>query len=300
MKAKTIISEILLVIVTILWGLGFVAQSIGGKYLDVFSFNFCRNIVATVFIGLFALGIFIYRKKKNIGKVEDKKTLWLGGFLIGLSLVASMTLQQIGINLEGAGKSGFITALYIVIVPIFSLFFGKKINVFVAIAIVFALTGLYLINVTDTHFTFGWGTAALIGCAFSCAVHIMLIDYFSRKSDSIYLSFIEFLTAAVVTLPLMLIFGNFSFEGVKEALPSILYLGLGSSGIAYTLQIATQKHINVTVATIIMSLESVFGITFALLILHESHTYLQYIGCASILIAVILAQLTPPKRKEKA
>lgn len=298
MKAKTIVSEILLVLVTILWGLGFIFQSIGGSYLDIFSFNFCRNILATIFIGLILLVLLIYKKKKNMTN-KDEKSPWLGGFLIGLSLIVAMSLQQWGINMEGAGKSGFITALYVVLVPILSLFFGKKLNVFISIAIVFALTGLYLINVTDAKFTFTWGTLALLACAFAYSIQIMLIDHFSKTCDVIKLSFVEFLTASVLSFPLMLIFGHITLEGIKNALPSILYLGIASSGIAYTLQIVTQKYINVTVASIIMSLESVFSIIFALIFLKENHTYIQYIGCALILVAVILAQLTPKKRTVK-
>ena len=299
MKAKTIISEILMVVATMIWGLGFTFQSIGGASIDVFTLTFFRSVVASVFLGLIVLGIFIYKKVKNIPQDEDKKSLFLGGFLIGLSLVTAMGLQQVGINLEGAGKSGFITALYVVFVPIASLFFGKKLNIFVVIAIVFALTGLYLINVSDNQFTFTWGTAALIGCALTYTVQIMLIDYFSKKCDVIKLSLLQFSTATIISLPFMLIFGNSTMEGLKDAIPSILYLGIGSSGVAFTLQIVTQKHVNVTIASIIMSLESVFAIIFALIILHEQHTYLQYIGCGTIFIAVILSQLPTPKRKEK-
>lgn len=299
MRIKTLISEILLVLVTVLWGLGFIFQSIGGDYLDVFSFNFCRNLLATCFIGIVLLILIIYRKKMNIAIHNNEKKTWLGGALIGLSLIVAMSLQQWGINLEGAGKSGFITALYVVIVPLLSLFFGKKLNVFISIAIVFSLTGLYLINVTDSKFTFTWGTVALLGCAFAYSIQIMLIDYFSKTCDVIKLSFVEFLTATIISLPLMLIFGHITVEGIKNALPSIMYLGIASSGIAYTLQIVTQKHINVTVASIIMSLESVFSVIFALIFLKETHTYIQYIGCGLIFVAVILAQLTPKKKRQK-
>ena len=296
MNTKAFVSEILLIIATIIWGLGFTFQSIGGKTIDVFSITFFRNIIAATFIGLIVLGMFIYRKYKHIEQNDDKKSTLIGGCLIGVSLVVSMILQQIGINIEGVGKSGFITALYVVFVPIASLFFGKKLNVYVVIAIVFALTGLYLVNVTENQFKISWGTVSLIACSLTYTAQIMLIDHYSKKCDVFKLAFVQFLTAAIISLPLMFIFGNPNIESIKDSLPAILYLGIGSSGIAFTLQMITQKNVNVTVLSITMSLESVFAIIFALIILHEKHTYLQYIGCGTIFVAVILSQLTPKKK----
>lgn len=300
MKKKILFKEFLLVLVTIIWGLGFIAQLIGGDYLDAYTFNFCRNIVATIILLVLALFLDLIKKKKNV-VVETKwnnKKLWIGGSLAGVALIFAMTTQQMGIMLEGAGKSGFLTALYIIFVPIISLIFGKKINRYVAIAIVFSLTGLYLINFTTNEFHFSFGSILLLLCALGYSIQILVIDKFSKGVDAIKFSSIQFAVATIIGFVFTIIFGNIDFDLILKALPSILYLGIISSGVAYTVQVYAQKDVNVNIACIIMSLESVFSLFFGMVIINEKHGFIELLGCLFILIAVILAQLEPKKLKK--
>jgi len=303
MKKSVIVKEFLLVLVTMIWGLGFISQSKGGEVLDAYTFNFCRNIIASICLIILVLIRIELQKKKNkkeeYQKRECNKNLFLGGILAGLSLATAMMFQQVGVTLEGAGKSGFLTALYIIFVPLFGIFFGKKLNPFVIIAIILSLTGLYLINVSDGTFSFSKGSIFLILCALGYSFQIMAIDKYCKDSDSIQLSCIQFCTATIVIFPFALIFGNFDFGLIKQALPSILYLGVISSCVAYTLQVYAQTEVNVTIACIIMSLESVFSLIFGMLILHETHGFLEILGCLAIFSAVILAQLEPKRIKKK-
>ena len=163
------------------------------------------------------------------------------------------------------------------------------------IAIIFAVTGLYLINVNSGDFSLNIGTIYLLLCALTYSFQIMLIDKYSKVYDSFTLSFFEFFFATIVLIPFVFIFGEFSIDSIFEALPSILFLGIFSSGIAYTFQVIAQKDVNVTVASIIMSLESVFSLIFGVIILSESHELIQYFGCFAIFIAVILSQIEPKK-----
>ena len=306
-KKRILIKEALLVLTTLIWGLAFIAQRIGGQYLDAFSFNFLRNVVATIFILLLMFIKYLINKNKpqnnkqelNICKNNNyKKNLLLGGLLIGIALATAMSFQQLGINLEGAGKSGFITALYIVFVPVIGLLFGRKIKPLILIALVLALTGLYLINVNSGGFSFSKGTIYLFLCALCYSAQIMLIDKFSKGVDVIQLSCVEFGVATIVLLPFALIKGSMNIESIVKAIPAILFLGVFSSGIAYTLQIYAQTEVNVNIACIIMSLESLFSLIFGMIILSEKHGVIQLIGCLCILLAVILSQLDFKNKKD--
>ena len=299
-KRRILIKEGLLVVTTLIWGLGFIAQKVGGEYLDPYSFNFFRNLVASIFLfSLVLINCLINKKRHKEIKKINNKNLYLGGALIGICLAIAMTFQQIGINLEGAGKSGFITALYIVFVPVLGLMFGRKINPLILIACLLALTGLYLINVNSEGFKFSKGTVYLLLCALSYSAQIMLIDKFSKDVDTLQLSFFEFFTATIVLIPFMLILGSVTFEGIKNAGLAILFLGLFSSGIAYSLQIYAQTEVNVNVACIIMSLESLFSLIFGVVFLKEKHGVIELIGCILILLAVILSQLEFKKIKKE-
>lgn len=292
MKKSVLLKEAILVLVTIIWGGGFIAQVYGGTYLDAYSFIFLRSLIAIIFIGCVVLVLDGQKKRKGENyKETDKKGLIKGGILIGLMTAVAMVFQQIGVMAEGAGKSGFLTTLYIVIIPIIELFRGKKINAGMMIAIVLAVTGLYLINVNDGHFTFSFGTIMLLCCALSYAIQILFIDKFAKGYDVTKLSFIEFCAVALAMLPMMLIFGELTWSGFIKALPALLYLSICSTGLTSMLQMYAQKEVDVTVASIIMSLESVFSTIMGVLILHESHTLIQYLGCVIIFVAVILTQV---------
>lgn len=301
MKKSILFKEFLLLIVTIIWGLAFVFQSIGGKQIDTYTLNFLRNLVASIFLFFVCLiSLFIKKKNKTYQKEKNVKRLLKAGVLIGVALSVAMTLQQIGINSEGSGKSGFLTALYIVFVPILSLFLGNKLNPLILIALVFGLTGLILINNGVEGIEFSKGSWFLLGSAFAYSVQILLINHYSPEFDTFELSFLEFFSATLILLPFSIIFGKWDKESIINGLPSIIFLGACSSGIAYTIQIYAQKEVNVAVASIIMALESVFSLIFGFLLLNERYNVIQLLGCISIFIAVILSQLPYEKFNKKA
>ena len=296
MKKKVLFKEFVLIIVTIIWGGGFIFQSLGGKLLSPFTLNFLRSILASVF--LFVL-ILINKPLKNTTSKVNYKSLILGGFLMGIALATASVLQQIGINNEGAGKSGFLTSLYVIFVPFIGLLFKNKLTIKALFAAILSLIGLYLINYSNAYFSFSYGSICLILCAFCFAFQIIFIDKFSKNNNPLVLSFIQFLTCTIIYLPLALIFEikDFNSDVFIKSLPSILYLGIGSSGVAYTLQVYAQKNVNATVSTIIMSLESVFSLIFGILFLKESHTLIQYIGCLVIFTSVIFSQIEIKQKK---
>ena len=299
MKKNILVKEILLTLTTIIWGLGFIAQSIGGSVMDAFSFNVLRNVVATIFLFLLVIIDYFISKKKKVLKIENNKELLLAGFLIGLALALAMTFQQLGINSMGAGKSGFLTALYIVFIPIIGISIGRKIRLLSIVSVLVALVGLYLINIKDGDFSLSIGSIYLILCAFLYAIQIMLIDKFSRYHNSFRLTCFEFAFATILLVPFSLIFGTINTNLIKDAILPILFLGIFSSGIAYTMQIYAQKEVNVIVASIIMSLESVFSLIFGALFLKERFSSIELIGCMMIFIAVITAQIPTKVKKKK-
>ena len=248
MEKKTGLNELLLIFGTILWGGAFIFQSIGGKYIDPYTFNLLRNIVAFLFLLALCIISNLIKKKKDI-KIKDnnKKELWLSGIFAGVALAFAQIFQQIGINNEGAGKSGFLTALYIIFVPLIGLIFKRKVSLFLWIGLALSLLGLYFININDGEFSMSFGTIMLILCALMYSIQIMIIDKYSKAHDAFSFSCIEFLFASIVLVPFSFIFKDYSLSLVKDALPSILYLGIASSGIAYTIQYYTQRNINVVI-----------------------------------------------------
>jgi drug/metabolite transporter (DMT)-like permease len=210
-----------------------------------------------------------------------------------------MATQQIGILLEGAGRSGFITSLYIVFVPLIGFIFGKKVSPFVLIAVVFSLTGLYLININGGEFKFSIGSLFLLGCAIFYALQIIAIDKYTNKCDSIKLTAGQFLISGIIQIPFMFLLESPNVSNIISGLLPILYCGILSSGIGFTIQIYTQKHLDPTVASVIMSLESVFSIIFASIFLKERYSIFEILGCVTIFISVILTQI-PSKKKTDA
>jgi len=292
MKKTIIIKEILLVLVTLIWGMGFIAQANGGKNIDSFTFNLSRNIIASLFLFSVCLISYFIKKKKGIYKKDENiKELLFSGILMGIFLFLGMSFQQIGINSEGAGKSGFLTALYVIIVPIIEIIFTKQVKIHVLISALLALVGLYFINSGSGSFDMNFGSIMLILCAFSYSGQIMVISRYSDKHDTFVLSFLQFFTATILLIPCVIFFGSSSIEAIRSSILDVLFLGIVSSGIAYTLQVYSQKEVNVTVSSIIMSLESVFSLIFGVIFLSESHTFIEYMGCLLIFVGVILSQI---------
>lgn len=295
-------SFILLLTATI-WGFGFVAQSEGMNYVEPFTFTTARNILA--FLVLVPYIMLTERKNKkndtsvinsDIHKSRKQKALIIGGICCGICLFAASTLQQFGVKYTTVGKAGFITAMYMVLVPIFGIFLHKKAGARVWIAVALAAWGMYFLCITKGEFSLQPGDCLVFACAVCFTFHILTIDYFSPKMDGVRLSCIQFFVCAVLSAVCMFLFEKPDMEKILEAWISILYAGVLSSGVAYTLQIVGQKGMNPTVASLILSLESVVSVLAGWLVLDQGLSERELFGCALAFVAIILVQL-PDKNK---
>ncbi len=311
MQKNSIKNTGMLFLAALIWGFAFVAQSAGMEYVGPFTFNAVRCIIGSLVLVPVAL---LYKPEESNGdgtkkstRVEDEtvkgswfsrnKTLLLGGVSCGIFLGVATNLQQIGIMTTSVGKAGFLTALYIVLVPIAGLFFKKKCPATVWIGVVCSFAGLYLLCMTGGSFSLATGDLLLLGCAVVFTGHILVIDYFAPKVNGVWMSCIQFLTAGIISAIPMLFTETPTWEGIFAAKLPILYAGVMSCGVAYTLQILGQKNYNPTVAVLILSLESCFSVLGGFLILHETLTARELCGCALMFAAIILAQL-PGKRSK--
>ena len=299
---KTNIRNTLLLFTTaIIWGFAFVAQSEGGNAVGPYSFGFFRSVIgAVVLIPVIALFDHMGITQKR----EAKKEILTGGILCGIFLSLTSIFQQLGLYLGSeAGKAGFLTAFYIILVPLFGLFAGRKCGRKVWIAVVLSLIGLYLLCMTSSIGLQKSDIMVLI-CSAMCALHIITVDRFAPVADVIRMSFVQFVTASVICLiPTVLI--DIPRDGMDIWLQSlhspaawitILYAGVLSSGVGYTLQNIAQQDYNPTIASLILSLESVFSVIAGWLLLNQVLSGRQITGCILIFIAIILSQL-PSKEK---
>lgn len=294
MKIK---NGIMLVLTAFIWGTAFVAQSVGMDYLGPFTFNGVRSL-----IGGAALLPCIWLFQKGNGKDPEKrsggarKDLIAGGIACGLLLFAASSLQQIGIQYTTAGKAGFITAFYIVIVPVLGIFLHKKIGRKVWGAVAIALAGLYFLCITE-KVAVGKGDILIFLCALVFSIHILVIDYFSPKVDGVKMSCIQFFVCGIVSLPPMFFKETPKIGAMVEGWAPLLYAGVLSCGVAYTLQIIGQKNVNPAVASLILSLESCFSVLAGWMVLGEKLSVRESVGCVLMFAAIILAQL-PDRKKE--
>ncbi len=289
--SKKIISGLTLLLVAMIWGSAFVAQSKGMEYVGPFTYNFSRSVIgAAVLLPVIAVMSLIRRRSPQKNSYSLKMTL-TGGLCCGAVLFPASALQQLGITMTTAGKAGFITALYVVIVPVLGLFLHRKVRPKVWVCVVIAVAGFYLLCVKES-FTVGKGDLLVLCCAVCFSVHIMVIDHFvSKGAEPVMMSSIQFAAAGLLSLAPMLALETPSLGALYDARLTILYAGVLSSGVAYTLQIAAQRHSDPTAATLIMSLESVFSALFGWLILGESLTPAELTGCGLVFAAVILAEI---------
>ena len=281
-------SPLLLLLTATIWGVAFVAQSVGMDYVEPFTFNGVRNLLGALVLLPVICGMSGERDVAE--EKKDTKTLWLGGVLCGLCLCVASSLQQIGIQYTTAGKAGFLTAMYIIMVPVFGLFLKKKCSPFVGISIVLATVGLYLLSIKE-GFNIGKGDIYVISCAVVFSIHILVIDYFAPKCNGVKLSCIQFLVCGVLCSVIALVVEEPTISGILAAWLPIAYAGVMSCGVAYTLQIIGQKGMNPTVASLILSLESVISVLAGWLLLHQTLSAREIIGCAIMFAAIILAQL---------
>ena len=291
MKTK---NAVLLFTAAFIWGTAFVAQSVGMEYLGPFGFNGIRNFVGSLALlpCIFLLNK-INRRSEAVEQNEpqrDRKVLWIGGICCGLCLFVASTLQQIGMQYTSVGKCGFITAFYIVLVPVFGIFLKKKVGWKVWMAVALAVVGLYFLCITD-GFSLGKGDIYIFLCAVVYTMHILVIDHFSPLVDGIKMSCIQFFTCSILSAVCMALFETVNVSNLLHAWIPILYAGILSSGVGYTLQIIGQKGLNPTTASLLMSLESVFSVLAGWIFLHQALSGRELSGCILMFAAIVLVQL---------
>ena len=284
-------NTILLLLTALIWGSAFVAQSVGMDYVGPFTFNSVRCLIG----GLVLLPCIFFFKRFGIGdggweeekSVKGRRDLITGGILCGVFLACASSAQQVGLTYTTVGKAGFITAMYIVIVPVLGIFLKRLPKPAVWVSVVLAVAGLYLLCMTDS-FALSPGDAWVLASALLFAFHIMVIDYFSPKADGVKLSCIQFFVAGIVCGVPMLLFEKPQILEILQAWQPILYAGVLSCGVAYTLQIIAQKDYDPTAASQILSLESVFSVLAGWVILGEELSPRELAGCALMFAAIIL------------
>ena len=300
---------LLLALAALIWGTAFVAQSVGMDYLGPCAFNGVRSLIGGLAL-LPVIWLFSRRGKSSPPEPGEKRGMFsrnrdllLGGAACGVLLAAASLLQQAGMQYTTAGKAGFLTSLYIVIVPVLGIFWGRRAGRKVWLAVVLALAGAWLLSVTggEDGFRIEAGDLLVLGSAAFFSLHILVIDHFSPKVDGIKLSCAQFFVAGILSLCLAAFLerGEFRWEGLLSAWGPLLYTGVLSSGVGYTLQILGQKDMNPAVASLILSLESVFAAVSGWLLLAQPLSGRELLGCGLVFAGVVLAQL-PGRRKDPA
>ena len=294
MKTGQFKYSLLLLLTAVIWGSAFVAQSEGAKDVGPLTFNAARMILAG--IALWPVSRVLSRRMG--GGAKGGKTLLIGGVACGACLAAASYCQQLGIAHTTVGKAGFLTALYILIVPLVGTLFGKKVGLKLALGVALALMGMYFLCMSGET-GFGVGDGLCVACAFLFTGHILVIDYFSPRVNPLYMSDIQFFSGGIVSLILALVFEKPTVAQLSAAAVPILYAGLLSSAVGYTLQIVAQSKVEPTLASLLMSLESVFSALFGWLLIGQRLSGREIFGCALMFVAIILAQLPGRKTEDQ-
>ena len=298
MKTKNVC---MLILTAFIWGTAFVAQSVGMDYLGPFTFNGIRSLIGGVALLPCIYFLGKWKRTAENGAKEEKaagtggRDLLTGGIACGILLFGASSLQQVGIQYTTAGKAGFITACYIVIVPVLGIFLKKKIGWKVWAAVVLAVVGLYFLCITES-LRIGKGDLLVFLCALVFSLHILVIDYFAPRADGMKMSCIQFFVCGILSLPVMFLTETPAIKGMIAGWFPLFYAGVLSCGVAYTLQIVGQKDMNPAVAALILSLESCFSVLAGWALLGEQMSTRETIGCVLMFAAIILAQL-PEKEK---
>ncbi len=304
-KSRKLGGSLLLMLTALIWGVSFVAQSVSAELVGPFTFNAVRFLLGGLVLMPWIL--FLERRRRMAGAEKQKgpekesgRPLLVGGICCGLALCAASNLQQLGIGYTTVGKAGFITAMYIVIVPFLGLLAGRRPGFAAWAGVALGVVGLYFLCMTES-FTVGRGDLYVIACALVFAVHILLIDYFSPLTDGIKLSCVQFLVCGLMSGILALLREQISFAALVSAWAPILYAGVLSCGVGYTLQTVGQKWLEPTAASLLLSLESLFSALAGFALLGQQLTSRELMGCALMAAAIVLAQLPDhSRRKEKS
>ena len=301
MKVNRVRQNVLPLVTAMIWGTAFVAQSVAAEYMGPFTFNTARAVIAFFFLlGLCGLRALWRRGRGEVPvSYGSRRDLIIGSLCCGGALSVASFFQQKGLETTTPGKAGFITALYIVLVPLAGLLFGKKAPRAVWLGVMLAVAGLYCLCVTES-FSITGGDFYVLVCAFCFTVQILAVDHFTNKVDGVALSCAQFLVMTLLSAAGALTETLPPLELLPQCLGPVLYVGVFSSGVAYTLQILAQKDSDPAVVSLLMSMESVFATIAGALILGDRMNGREYLGCALMLAAVILAQLPVPlgRRRE--
>ena len=296
MKHNQVRQVLFPILAALIWGTAFVAQDLCADAIDTFTFNAIRSYIAVVAL-LVLIVIFdaVNKNKPSLTAIQRKAAncqMWFGGICCGTALAVASNFQQAGLAAgTDAGKACFITALYVVLVPILSVVLGKRPEAKIWACVVIAVVGLYLLCIKPGGFALAAGDGVLLLCAFLFAVQILCVSHFSPLVDGVCLSWVQFLVVAVESTVLMLVLEAPTPASLMAAAGAIAYAGVFSSGVAYTLQILGQRDVNPAIASLIMCLESVFSALGGWLLLHQSLSMREIFGCTLIFAAVVLAQL---------
>ncbi|MEF9997723.1 MAG: DMT family transporter [Lachnospiraceae bacterium] len=299
-KKGSLGGNLMLLLTACIWGTGFVAQSVGADYVGPFTFNGLRTILGSLV--LLPVIFFLDCAKEKAGTRTSKtswrsKELWIGGLLCGLALLAGSQLQQIAIQHTTVGKAGFITTLYIVLVPVLGVFLKHHVSKRTWISVAIAVVGSYFLCITST-FTISQGDLLMLLCAIFFSIHILLIDHYSPKVDSVKMSCIQFFVCGTLALIGMVLWETPIWSDIMVAWFPIVYAGIFSCGIAYTLQVVAQKTTDPTIASLILCLESVIAVLAGWLLLGETLSLREGLGCILVFIAIIYTQLPEKQPKE--
>ena len=291
MMNKQLRGTMLLLLATVIWGSAFIAQSVGMELIGPFTFQAVRCLLAVLF--LFPLSFLMERGKGSFEKWKNPK-LWKAGLICGCALFVAASLQQVGLVYTDAGKAGFITAMYIVLVPILGIFRKRKPGFMIWVSVVLAVAGLYLLSCLNAG-EINKGDLLVMGCAIAFAVQITCIDILAGDLDGIRLNCVQALVVAVLSLPFMAFTETVVVSSLLQCWLPLGFAGILSMGVAYTLQIQGQKDLEPAAASLIMSLESVFAVLGGWLVLHETMSATELLGCCLVFAAVILSQLPSKK-----
>ena len=296
MKNQKLLGNLLLTLTALIWGTAFVFQRVGMESIEPITFTSVRMALGACAAG--GAGLLLGgRRGRPVADRAKKRATLLGGVCCGLFLTAASIFQQVGIVTTTAGKAGFITALYILLVPLLRLLlFRKRSGLHVWLAIAAGVVGLYLLCMTE-GFTLTRGDTLICLCALVFSGHILCCDYFSRRGDPVRIAAIQFLTVAAVSGLIALLFEQPNWEKLRAAAVPILYCGCISAGVGYTLQMVAQSRTDPTVASLLMSLEAVFAVLAGALFLDERMSRRELLGCAIMFAAIILVQLPIPSRR---
>lgn len=292
-------ANLLLGLTAAIWGFGFVAQRLGADHMDALSFNAARFLIGA--LSLVPLIWWLRRARRPVvaypeppagpvvtPRVTDRRSPWLPGVVTGLVIFSAASLQQVGIATTTAGKAGFITGLYIVLVPVLGLALGHRATVATWVGLGLAVPGLYLLSMTE-DLTIAPGDLLVLVGAFFWAAHILVIDHFVRTVDALELSAVQFLTCGALSGALALVVEDQPFSGLGPALGAVLYGGLLAVGVAYTLQVVAQRHAKASHAALLLSLEAVFGAVGGWLLLSETMSPRMLLGCALMMAGIVVS-----------